>query len=179
MTAPIALFDVKAQQALVELRTKFVAEGRKEREAQDYQPIRGELDAIAGTLSKESPVQASVASLRKDISDREWMLQSLKALEEPAPVVEAPAVVEVKDSLSRFQAIGWLRWERALSGPGRFVVEKGGKPLYVVQCTSQRYDLSLFVNREVGLIGGRRRPNAESLRVIDVEKLEVLASRLP
>ncbi|GAB4155905.1 MAG: hypothetical protein Fur0037_24260 [Planctomycetota bacterium] len=72
-------------------------------------------------------------------------------------------------------AVGWLRWERGLAGPGRYVVEKGGRDLFVVTCSSDRYDLSLFVNREVALIGPRRRPDADALRLLDVEKLEVLS----
>ncbi len=87
--------------------------------------------------------------------------------------------MQPKDELGRFQAIGWLRYERRLVGPGTFYLEKGGRRLNVVTCSTNRYDLALFVDREVGLIGPRRRPATETLSQLDVEKLEVLGTPSP
>ena len=39
----------------------------------------------------------------------------------PADLQLPPA--EARDPLERFQAVGFLRWEKVLSGPGRYVVE--------------------------------------------------------
>ena len=48
--------------------------------------------------------------------------------------------------------------------------------MFDVTCQSGRYDLSLFVDCEVGLIGASRRPATDSLRVLEVEKVEVLVT---
>ena len=94
----------------------------------------------------------------------------------PLPSKPTLATIEGVGPEIAEQAVGFLRWEKGLVGPGKFVVEKGGRRLYIVTCDSGRYELGVFVDCEVGLIGSRRRPATESLRVLDVEKLEVLSS---
>ena len=51
---------------------------------------------------------------------------------------------------------------------------KGGKLMYVVTCSSGRYDLRMFDGVEVGIRGGKSRPSVDSVRELDVLKLEVL-----
>jgi hypothetical protein len=46
--------------------------------------------------------------------------------------------------------------------------------LFLVQCSNGRYDLSMFVDKEVGLVGPSRRPASDSLRLLDIEKIEIL-----
>lgn len=46
----------------------------------------------------------------------------------------------------------------------------------VLTCTSGRYDLALFVGHEVGLNGPRRAPAGDTMSVLDVERLVVLAN---
>ena len=46
----------------------------------------------------------------------------------------------------------------------------------MLTCNTGRFDLSLYVGREVGVIGPRRNPIAETLSVLDVERVEVLGS---
>ena len=82
----------------------------------------------------------------------------------------------VKDRLDRFESIGWLRYESRLSGAGVYYLEKGGRRQHLLSCNTGRFDLSLFVGREVGVIGPRRTPIAEQLSVLDVERIEVLGT---
>ena len=70
----------------------------------------------------------------------------------------------------------WLRYESRLTGPGVYYIEKGGRRQHQLSCNTGRFDLSLFVGREVGVIGPRRRPIAALLSVLDVERIEVLGA---
>ena len=92
------------------------------------------------------------------------------------PIEPQPAPVQSKDRLERFDSIGWLRYESRLAGPGVFYLEKGGRRQHVLTCNTYRYDLALFVGREVGVIGPRRQPPGDALSQLDVERLEVLSS---
>ncbi|MEC7725696.1 MAG: hypothetical protein VYD05_09305, partial [Planctomycetota bacterium] len=57
-----------------------------------------------------------------------------------------------------------------------YYLEKGGRRQFVLTCNTGRFDLALFVGREVGVIGPRRSPLGEVLSTLDVERLEVLGS---
>ena len=87
-----------------------------------------------------------------------------------------PPPPEQKDRLERFDSIGWLRYEPRLAGAGLYYLEKGGQRLHLLSCNTGRYDLALFVDCEIAVNGPRRRPVAESLSVLDVERLEVLGT---
>lgn len=135
-------------------------------------------DALLATLAEEGQLQRAAGDLKRRIAQEKWNVEAEAVLDEqpvpPSDLTPLPPPV-VRDPLDRFQAVGFLRYQRSLVGPGRFVIEKGRQPLYVVTCDSGRYNLNVFVGREVGLIGSRRRPSAESLRQLDVERLEVLS----
>ena len=139
------------------------------------------LHELLAQAQNDADLKPLVEEFKRRIGTQQWVVEATIVRDEQPKPVEgltqmAPAVVP--DALDRFQAIGFLRWVKGLTGAGRYVVEKGGKQLFEVNCQSGRYDLSLFVDCELGLIGASRRPNFESLRVLDVEKIEVLAARL-
>ena len=69
---------------------------------------------------------------------------------------------------------GWLRFRTPVFGPPRVELEKGGNVLFVLECTSSRYDLQLFDGYEVAVRGAKERPDEESRRVLDVSRLDVI-----
>lgn len=156
------------EQAFAQELTKVVTEQR-------FGPLDEALDKLVATLSPESAAQAAVQSLKKRIETQRWIAEAT-AVRDSKPEPVPPPPVEPKDELARFQSIGWLRYERRLGGPGIYYLEKGGRRQCLVSCNTGRYDLSLFVDREIGLSGPRRHPATETLSVLDAERLEVLGS---
>lgn len=153
----------------------FAAELKKPLEDQKFEPLVATLDKLAPTFAAESAGKPAVEALKKRIDTQRWIAEATFAVRSKPPVTEGPPP-EKKDQLERFQSIGWLRYERRLAGPGVYFLEKGGQRQYVLSCNTGRYDLGMFVDCEVGVIGPRRRPMAESLSVLDVERLEVLGT---
>ncbi len=175
---------VAARQLLEEQRAKvstllatYQQELDKATQQQQLDPIAQQAESLLAEVGDESALASTLRDLRRRIDQQRWVVEAVSVRDAqpvPAQVESAEVSPVVKDPLERFQAVGFLRWENGLLGPGRFVIEKGGQPLYLVSCDSNRYELSLFVDHEVGLIGSRRRPATESLRILDVEKIEVL-----
>lgn len=153
----------------------FAAELKKPLEDQKFEPLVATLDKLVPTFAAESAGKPAVEALKKRIDTQRWIAEATFAVRSKPPVTEGPPP-EKKDQLERFQSIGWLRYERRLAGPGVYFLEKGGQRQYVLSCNTGRYDLGMFVDCEVGVIGPRRRPMAESLSVLDVERLEVLGT---
>jgi len=162
------------------LQDDFAKELKKEPREQQLGPIATATDALLAKAQQDEVLKPMVEELKRRVGAQQWVVEATMVRDEqPKPVDgvrDVPPAV-VPDALDRFQAIGFLRWVKGITGPGRYVVEKGGKHLFEVTCQTGRYDLSLFVDYELGLIGSSRRPNFESLRVLDVEKIEVLAVR--
>lgn len=164
--------------ALQVIQDQFATEMRKPVAEQKYQAVDEALDKFVTTIAAESSARAVADSLKKRIETQRWVAEATVLRDDkPAPV--AAPTSEPKDQLDRFQSIGWLRYERRLGGPGTYYLEKGGRRQYLVTCNTGRYDLALFVDREVGIAGPRRRPATESLSVLDAERLEVLGTPMP
>ncbi len=143
-----------------------------------FESIEQELAALAAALAADSPLRAGVQALQQSITDRKWVAEATAARDAtPKPATDVPEVKpEVRDPMERFDAVGWLRYHSQLGRPGYYTIQKGGQVLYHVTCQSQRYDLALFLDKEVGLIGPRRRPGSDSLRVLDIDRVEVLGT---
>jgi hypothetical protein len=151
------------------------AEMNKPLTEQSYQPLNATLDKVDAGLAVDSPAKALVASLRKRIQTQQWLVEAaLVQQEKPVPAQNPLPAPAPKDSLERFAAIGWLRYEGRLGGLGTYYLEKGGLRLHHVSCSTGRYDLSMFVDCEVGVMGPCRRPGSESFSMLDIERLEVL-----
>lgn len=153
----------------------FAAEMKKPLGEQQYEPLHETLEKLKATLAAGSAGLPAIEALKKRIDTQRWIAEATAVRDSKPPVVEGPPP-EKKDQLERFQSIGWLRYERRLAGPGVYYLEKGGQRQYVLSCNTGRYDLGLFVDCEVGVIGPRRRPVTESLSVLDIERLEVLGT---
>ncbi|MGB3966529.1 MAG: SH3 domain-containing protein [Planctomycetota bacterium] len=153
----------------------FAAELKKDVGEQNYTALNEALDKLAGTLAEGSAGKPAIEALKKRIDTQRWIVEATAVRDAKPPLGDAPPP-EKRDQLERFQSIGWLRYERRIAGPGIYYLEKGGQRLYLLSCNTGRYDLGIFVDHEVGVIGPRRRPLTESLSVLDIERLEVLGT---
>jgi len=156
----------------------FAGELKKSTGEQQFAPLEAALDKLEASLAKESKALGSIATLRQRIQTQKWIVEATVVRDsKPVPGPESSIVPQPKDELEKFQSIGWLRYESRLGGVGQYYIEKGGQRQHLVSCLTGRYDLALFIGREVGVLGPRRRPATESLSVLDVERLEVLGGR--
>ncbi len=151
----------------------FTTELKKPLGEQKFEPLNEALDKLAQSLAAESAGRGAVEALKKRLETQRWIAEATAARDARPPITDAPPA-DKKDQLERFQSIGWLRYERRLAGPGLYYLEKGGQRQYLLSCNTGRYDLAMFVDCEVGVMGPRRRPVTESLSVLDVERMEVL-----
>lgn len=154
----------------------FVREMAKPVEEQSYGPLQGALAKVVDGLVEGGAARTACAALNRRMETQQWIVDATATSKEKAPVTEAVIKEPVKDRLERFESIGWLRYESRLAGPGVYYIEKGGRRQYLLSCNTGRFDLSLYVGCEVGVIGPRRTPIAETLSVLDVERVEVLGS---
>lgn len=166
----------KADEAAVQVvQDAYNSELKKPIEEQQFGPLEAALVKLDESLATESSAKSSIASLRKRIQAQKWLVEaSILGASKAPPSTTPQTPPQPKDELERFQSIGWLRYESRLAGVGTYFLEKGGIRQHLVSCSTGRYDLALFVGREVGVNGPRRRPAEESLSVLDVERLEVL-----
>lgn len=165
--------DLAAVQAVQE---SFLAEQKKPITEQKYAPLNESLDKLSAAFGPESAGKPAVAALKKRIEQQSWVADATAVVREAKPPAGDVPAPDKKDPLERFQSIGWLRYERHIAGPGVYYLEKGGQRQYEVACSNNRYDLGLFVDCEVAVIGPRRRPMTSAMSVIDVERLEVLGT---
>jgi hypothetical protein len=171
-----ARLDDERSQQLLALQEQFGKELEKPLGQQGLDALAVATEELLQGLPENSAVRPGATTLKERIARQKWVVEATAVRDAvPVPIKDLPQPTpDVRDPLERFQAVGFLRWEKPLAGPGQFVIEKGGARMYVVTCNSGRYDLPLFVDREVGLIGSRR--HTEGLRVLDVERIEVLAA---
>lgn len=162
--------------AVQQIQDAFAAEQKKPLTEQKYAPIHEALDKLNASFGAESAGKAAVASLKKRVDAQSWIADATAVVREAKPPASDVPPPEKKDPLERFQSIGWMRYERRIAGPGVYYLEKGGQRQYEVACSTGRYDLGLFVDCEVAVLGPRRRPMTTAMSVIDVERLEVLGS---
>lgn len=155
----------------------FLKEMAKPIDEQQLEPLQKTLAKVVGDLESNGVARTACAALQKRLETQQWIVEATAARNEKPPVNTAPPAKPVaKDRLERFESIGWLRYESRLAGPGVYYIEKGGRRQHLLSCNTGRFDLSLFVGREVGVIGPRRRPIAALLSVLDVERIEVLGA---
>jgi hypothetical protein len=161
--------------AVAKLQDEFLAEQQKKPvAAQQYAAINEALDKLQATFAADSAGKPVAAALKERIEKQRWFAEASAIVNDVKPPTADLPPPEKKDPLERFQSIGWLRYERRIAGPGVYYLDKGGQRQYEVKCSNGRYDLGLFVDCEVAVLGPRRRPVTTSMTVIDVERLEVL-----
>ncbi len=154
----------------------FLSEMKKPADEQRLQGLMAALTKVEAGLQKEGSARTAASALRKRIETQQWVNDAQVVVQEKQPETKQAPRVMPKDRLERFEAIGWLRYQSRIAQPGRYYLEKGGRRQYLLSCNTGRFDLSLFVDREVGVIGPRRTPLGETVSTLDVERIEVLGS---
>lgn len=159
------------------LQRRIADETKKATESQQYDQLKKELDELAAALPASSDEAVRATLLQKEIQKQVAVLEVVKIKNEP-PVKVTPSEDirrDVPDTLgSRVNAIGWLRARR---GNPAWEIEKGGVVLYLVACTTGRYDLTMFEGSEIAIVGNVDRPTRDSVRVLDAQGIEVIAPR--
>jgi len=164
-------------EAVKVVEAAFLKEMKKPVEEQRFDGIQVALAKVVEGLQKEGDAQAAAASLKRRIETQQWIAEATPVINaEPPKAEQAARKEQPKDRLDRFEAIGWLRYESRIAQPGVYYLEKGGRRQFLLSCNTGRFDLALFVGREVGVIGPRRSPLGETLSTLDVERLEVLGT---
>ena len=162
---------------LTELQQAFRAETGKPAAAQNLEPIEVGLAALLAELPAECAERTRADELQNQLARQGVLVTAARTVSEP-PKEDSKAKdlvpPRIEDPLGRFDATGWLRHRSSASGIERFRLEKGGQLLCYLDCSSGRYDLSLFQGCEVGISGSRDRPHAQGVRVVDVSKIEVI-----
>lgn len=165
------------EQKLAELAKRFRDAAAVPIEKQDFSAIETDLTAFTGELAQDDPVRPQAEALAKEIERQRLLARAIAVVQEDPPTVDRAAEIlepKVVDPLSRFDAVGWLRYETPLGGVPHFVLEKGGQTLFELDCSSGRYDLRVFDGVEVGVNGAKSRPTSDAIRSLDVLRLEVL-----
>jgi SH3-like domain-containing protein len=166
--------DMEAVQVV---ESAFRQEMKKPSDAQRFDGLVSALAKVEKGLQEKGSARSAAAVLRKRIETQQWVNEAIQVAEEKPPAVDQPPRPEApKDRLERFEAIGWLRYQSRLTEPGFYYLEKGGRRQFALTCNTGRFDLALFVGREVGVIGPRRSPLDKELSTLDVERLEVLGT---
>ena len=162
------------------LRGMFAEERSKPVAEQSYDAVRAALDAFVATLAEDDDAQRIAAGLREQIETQKMIVEATQFVEdEPPPAeIDVASIKPVADPLAGFDAIGWLEVRKPLTGEAQIALVKGGQVLHWLTCTTGRYDLRMFDGLEVGMNGPRNRPNWQSIRTLDVERIEVLRARM-
>lgn len=155
---------------------RFAAEYRKDGPTQAYDGLLSDLATLRGGLAADDPLTADATRLQQQIEVQQRSLAAIALVKEtPTPAdIELPKTT-VRDPLRHFAAVGWLRFDDGLFGSRSFRLEKGGQVQFYVTCSSGRYDLRLYDGMEVGIRGEADRPGFETMRVLDVDRIEVFA----
>ncbi len=164
----------RADEAAVRVvEAAFGKELQKPTIEQQYEPLEQALEQLEGKFDEQSAGRAAVATLRQRLGAQKLVVDATRLLDKkPMP---PPAPVQPVDELAKLEAIGWLRYESSLTGPGTYYLERGNVRQYVVTCSSRRYELALFVNREIGVNGNTKRAST-GLPALDVDRIEVLGA---
>ena len=158
------------------LSARFRSEYAKPEADQDVAPVRDACVALIGQAPEGSKVRTDAERLLAEVERQAQAIAMLQIVEAEPPKPEAdplPPRVEV-DPLGEF-VTGWVRVRGGVFTPRVAQLEKGGQVLLEIECTTGRYDLSLFDGMEVGVRGPANRPASDSLRRLDVQRLEVLS----
>ncbi len=168
------------QQEISDLRARI----RQEKERDD--PAKMDLDSItplldlvrehAKAIEPADPVL--VGSLATVAAEFKWLhtiLAGYRAMQvapkTPQPVAARPASAKKRG----FDQSGWVRYRPG--GYSSFQLVKGGEVMCFLVCSSLRYNLKDYVGCELGVKGKVGPRSGADFKVLDVERIRVLASR--
>lgn len=165
--------DRADEAAIRVVEASFAKELQKPTIEQQFEPLEQALEQLEAKFDEQSAGRTAAAALRQRLGAQKLVVDATRLLDKkPVP---PPTPAQPVDELARLEAIGWLRYESSLTGPGTYYLERGNVKQYVVTCNSRRYELALFVNREIGVNGSTKRPSA-GLPTLDIDRIEVLGA---
>ena len=131
----------------------------------------GPTSEILRSRLKEVDAYAEAATIKAQLEQartqrEEGQLKRQQAIEQAGKETDLYA--------GRFDARGWLERRDRPGQPGRFVLVWSGNQVAEVVCNTGRYDLPMFENYELGVVGF---PTGTRQKTIDVSRLEVLSGR--
>jgi hypothetical protein len=171
-----ALVELEAtRKRLTELGGSLRAEMARPNAEQDFAKLRAELTTLAESLPSDSAERRDAERMVVEVDRQVRALEMMRLVNEPpkpsTPLVTTPPAE--RDPLGGAQT-GWLRVSRPLFGAPVVQIEKGGQVLFQLTCSSGRYPLEVFDGMEVAVHGNASRPDADSMRSLDVSRVEIL-----
>ena len=160
------------------LSQSFRTEVAKPNAEQALEPLRASAAKLVAAIDPESDLHSTATRLLASIERQAAALEMTRILNTPKPEpTEIIAPIEVEADPLGDYATGWLK-ETSTFGLGRkLVLEKGGQVLFELDCRTGRYNLETYAGMEVALRGAVDRPDPDSLRRLDVRRIEVLTRR--
>lgn len=164
---------------LQELVGRFKTEsdkGPQEQKRTSFQAIEASLKDLTAKIPAGSSEALTANGLQEELRKQFVMLDAQALVKEtPPPPRPGEQIVKpaTEDPLARYDLVGWVR---VVSSPlpSRTVrVVRGGRVLGYLTCSSGRYDLSMFENVEVGVLGPKEAAS-DGTWLLDVQRLDVL-----
>jgi hypothetical protein len=175
-----------AAQKIQECAARFEHEKTRPVAEQDLGGVVVSLQAVLDDAAKEgiadSPTIASGRTLLEEVRRRRVIQDAYAAAravppKANIPLTPPPLKIAERDPLSRFDGIGHLVYRPTPEGAAEYQLVKGGQLLFYVTCSSGKYELQTFNNRELGMRGSANRPEGARVRVLDVSHIEVIGNR--
>ena len=79
--------------------------------------------------------------------------------------------------MGRYDARGWLESRKRSNGEWSWYLSFAGKETCVVQCSSGRYNISMFEGYEIGVTGMMINEAGAAQSTCDMRSIEVLSGR--
>lgn len=128
---------------------------------------------------KELDLVAQAADLKTQVRTEQQSYEAAKA-EREKRMAEAQKSKDVY--AGRFDSRGWVERRTVAGQPTVYLLRFGGEAVAEVVCNSGRYDLTAFLDYDIGVNGRELRPGDPTTivprpRVIDISRIEVLGAR--
>ena len=172
--AAVALQKAQANR-YQELRQAYNEELRKPEGSQQFDALMTDVTTLLAQLPKDKPLWAGVERLQGAVKTQQVVKRAKALLATKPPPAKEPKVTVLEtpaDPLARLQHIGWLRQYRQPSGAVAFQLTKGGRAVCTLRCASLRFDLSMYLGAEIGVVGSTR--HDEQASYVEVAEIVVL-----
>ena len=120
-------------------------------------------DAYARIEAIQRQLETERAIREREETERAAELQRRKAEKTPL--------------MGRYDARGWVESRKLSDGGTGWYLRFSGKESCTIQCTSGRYDLSMFTGYEVGVVGRMMNEPGAAQATCDLRSIEVLSGR--
>lgn len=130
-------------------------------------------------LAAQNGMSQADAYMRIEAIQRQ--LENERATREREDAERAAELKRRKDEktplMGRYDARGWVESRKLSDGGTGWFLRFAGKDSCAIQCTSGRYDLSMFAGYEVGVVGRMMNEPGAGQASCDLRSIEVLSGR--